>query len=204
MDAANIHSSSHRGRWKGFSQTLPLFLRYTKLSLGWGNKIRFWLDPWVDSYPFSSRFPRPFNLSSLKTEVISSFYSPSSNWDSIFIGILGTLKLINFLPSLILFIIPVSPPCSGCRLWSLSSSSLFFVSFFFSTISLPLSLCLPQRDLGSSYPFQSTGLSLKNAWNRAPPTLEVVPSFNPNLTLLPKLAPCLSAAGTTYGLFIHS
>lgn len=48
--------------WKGISQILPCFLPSTKLSLGSGNMIRFWADPWVSSSPMSSRFPWLSNL----------------------------------------------------------------------------------------------------------------------------------------------
>lgn len=43
----------------------PTFRSYTKLSLGSGNKLRFWLDPWASSQLLSNRFPhffQPFHI----------------------------------------------------------------------------------------------------------------------------------------------
>lgn len=115
-----------------------LFFPSTKLSTGCGNKIRFWLDPWVESQPFSSRFPRLYNLSSLKSSAILYFLSSSSNMNFHFYrnikdsGIDELSSLLNLIQNFHL-----SPLSSDCRSWSLSASGLFSVSSFFSTLSNP-------------------------------------------------------------------
>lgn len=65
LDADYFPSSSHRSMWKGISQSLPHFRPFTILCLGYGNKIRFWLDhgPSLKSQPLSIRFPRLLQLS---------------------------------------------------------------------------------------------------------------------------------------------
>lgn len=105
-------------------------------TLGCGNKIRFWLDPWIDSLLLSSRFlifsifpyskPRPFRVSSLSLQIGTS----------IFKGTLPTWKLLNYLLSLFSFRVlaslpPVLMSISGLplpRAYSLCPpSSLFFL-----------------------------------------------------------------------------
>lgn len=50
LNATNLHYASHRSPWKGISQTLPLFLPHTKLSLRCGNRIRFGFEPWINFF----------------------------------------------------------------------------------------------------------------------------------------------------------
>lgn len=80
FSAENIQHASHRSPWKGIVHVLPSFIPFTKLSLGNGSSIRFWLDPWSCPTPLASRFPRLFNLSVLQEGFVSSFFSYPSNW----------------------------------------------------------------------------------------------------------------------------
>lgn len=71
----------HRSPWKGIIQVLPTFHPLTKLSLGCGSSIHFWLEPWICSSSLDSRYPRLYNLSVLKDGFIPNFFSPPSNWN---------------------------------------------------------------------------------------------------------------------------
>lgn len=137
-DAVSTSYSSHHSPWKGVSQIVPVFPPFTKLSLGCGNLIRFWLDLWVDSIPLRSRFPRLYNLSSLKDCLISSFKFSDNSWNFHFHRNLRDSE-VGYLANLLVLIQPfqTSPPCSDLRLWSTSSSGVFSVSSFFSAICLP-------------------------------------------------------------------
>lgn len=133
-DAVNLHSS-HWSPWRGISQILPLLLSHTNLSLGCGTKFRFWLDPWVDLLSLSSHFPHLFNLSRC-----FAFLSSSPDWDFHFRRYLRDSKVIE-LSSLIVLLqnSHLSPTRPDSCLWSLTSSSLFSVSSFFSALSVPSS-----------------------------------------------------------------
>lgn len=78
-DAVDLPSASHQSLWKGISQILPVFLPLTKLSLGSGNKICFWLDPCTGPLPLSSSLPRLHRLSSLPKNIVSGFLSSDSS-----------------------------------------------------------------------------------------------------------------------------
>lgn len=56
------------------------FLCSTKFSLDNGSKIRFWLDPWISSHPFSSLFSKNVQHFYEKIGKVSEFF-PSSNWN---------------------------------------------------------------------------------------------------------------------------
>lgn len=180
-----------------------MFLPHTKLSLGCGNKC-FWTDPWLDSQPLASRFPRLFNLSSFKSEVILRFLSPSSNWDFHFRWNLRDPEIIE-LSSLLVVLQNslLSLSRYRCSSWSLTSSGLFSVSFFFSALSALSSSpsFLHKTEWTSPIPSKLQAFLWKIAWNRVP-TLNIIQSFNPNLTLLPNICSlCLLAAETTDHLF---
>lgn len=119
QNADHFPSSSHSSIWKGISQALPLFGQVTKLSLGCGNKIRFWFDPWVDSQPLSIRFSLLFHLSSSKEGPFLS--SPLILPIRIFsfagtspIQKLNLLAISNLIHQFHLF-----PSISDTRVWSL-------------------------------------------------------------------------------------
>lgn len=44
-DAAHTSLSTHCSPWKGLLQILHIFIPFTRMYLGCGNLIRFWLDP---------------------------------------------------------------------------------------------------------------------------------------------------------------
>lgn len=54
LKADNVKQSSYHSPWKGIVQVLPTFIPFSKLSLGSGNSIRFWLDPWICTSPLDS------------------------------------------------------------------------------------------------------------------------------------------------------
>lgn len=89
--AANVKHSPLRSPWKRIVQVLPPFLPFTKLSLGCGSSIRFWIDPWIFSTSLDSRFPRLFN-SMLKDSftLVSSLFLLTGT--SIFLETLLNLK----------------------------------------------------------------------------------------------------------------
>lgn len=75
----SITNSSHHSPWKGIFQTLHLFLPFTKISVGCGSLVKFRLDPWADPMSLRVRFPRLFNLPSLKDGLIFSFKSSDNS-----------------------------------------------------------------------------------------------------------------------------
>lgn len=85
------------------------------------------------------RFRNPsksFNLSIFKADVISCFLSPSSDWDFHFRRNLRDPEVVELSSLLILLRNShLSPSHSDARLWSLTSSVLFFVSSLFSVLS---------------------------------------------------------------------
>lgn len=94
-DAVSITNSSHHSPWNGISQTLHLFLPVTKISVGCGNLVRFWLDPLTDPMSLRACFPPLFDLSSLKDGLLSSFRSSNHSWNSHFRRNLLILKLMT-------------------------------------------------------------------------------------------------------------
>lgn len=79
-EATNLHSASHQSPWKEISQILSLFLPHSKLSVGCGNKIQFWTDPWLDSQTLSS-FPSSIKYFFIQRWGYLAFLILSSHWD---------------------------------------------------------------------------------------------------------------------------
>lgn len=73
-DTFQTSLSSYRSPWKVFLKSYLTFL--TNISLGCGNLIRFWSDPWVSRPSLCERFPRLSNLSSLKEVLFPDFVLP--------------------------------------------------------------------------------------------------------------------------------
>lgn len=146
---------------KGISHTLPLFLPQTKPSLGCGNKIPVLTWSWVDLQPLFSRFPRLFNLSSLKTGVFSCFLALS------FCRNLRDPEVVELSSLLVLHNSHLSPSCLDSRLRSLSSSGIFSVSsFFFFSFSSPSSVSFPTKRFGFPLSLLKSKLFF-GAWSRA-------------------------------------
>lgn len=183
----NLHSSSHSSPWKVISHILLFFLSHTNLSLGCGTKIRFSLDPRVDLLSLSSRFPRLFNLSSLKSGVGSSFLSSSSDWNFHFPWNMRDREIVEL--SFLLVLLQnthLSPTCPDSRLWSFTSSVFFSVSFPPSLLfqfPLPLSRS-PSKWFGSLISLLKSRLFFEDLLGAG--RVDISQSFNPNLTLLPK------------------
>lgn len=160
------------------------FLPFTKLSLGSGNLIRFWLDLWADSIPLQSRFPRLFNISTtLKEDLISSFISTDNGWDLHFCRNLRDSeinRLVNLLA--VLHSSQVTSSQLDSRLWSPSLSANFSVSSFYSAISAHSpSPPFPHRTIWFSLsPSKVQAFLWKVAWNQG---LALVSSNGSSLTM---------------------
>lgn len=185
-DAVHLPSTSHQSPWKCISRFLLLFHPSTKLSLGCGSKIRFWIDPWAGLLPFSSSFPCLFHLSSLQGSTISSFISPDSSWDLHFRlnpsdSELDELSSLLNLP----FEFPHLDPF------------LFWPFFYVLFLLRPLFTSSGPFPYKSNWfhPIPSKGQAFlwKLAWYQVP-TFDLVQSFNSHLTLFPNVCSlCLSA-----------
>lgn len=118
-NSLNLLHSTHRSPWKGISQISHLSYPFIRSFLGNGSNIRFWLDSWASSQPFSSLLISIFNLSLKKSEVMLDFFH-SSNWN---LHLRRNIRDIDELSSLLYFISPLSPSPSGSdsRLRSLST-----------------------------------------------------------------------------------
>lgn len=148
--AVNVAHSSHYSPRKGISQLLPSFLPFTKLSLGNGNMIRFSVDQWVSSTPLSSRFTRLFNLSYKKDGVVSTFFSPPSDWSLFLWRNLKEPEIQEYVElSAILQQFQPSVSQSDTRMWTISSSGIFPVSSFFSALS--------SNQVASPFPYNQFG-----------------------------------------------
>lgn len=65
--------------WKSIMKQWPRFLNCIKWRLGRGDKIRFWLDRWVDEDSLQNRFPRIFELAQSKLLVVAEAYRVCSD-----------------------------------------------------------------------------------------------------------------------------
>lgn len=150
--AANIKKSSPGCPCKGTAQLLPIFRPLTKLSLGCGNIIRFWVDPWISSTPLYSQLVI-FSISSILKEYTRAFTLPLLNGIYIFERILEIpnfrniwnfqLSSNNFQPSV---------TRTNSRMWTISPSDTLSVPSFFSAIS--------SNPVASPSPFPPLSLSL--------------------------------------------
>ena len=81
-DAAILPSPSLSkipGTWHSIKKTLleqkpatQLFFQHLKLSVGNGNKIRFWEDQWAGNFSLKEKFPSLFRLSTQKSAMVSA------------------------------------------------------------------------------------------------------------------------------------
>ncbi|KAK9266383.1 hypothetical protein L1049_027285 [Liquidambar formosana] len=134
-DAQTSSRISARSPWKFTSQGLDRFLEFTSLSVGKGDRVRFWEDHWRGDASFCSLFPRLYRLSLAHNASISSMVSIESQsfrWDFKFFRNLNEREssnlasLLNILEgfSLSLFI-PVK------RVWIADSSGVFSCKSYF-------------------------------------------------------------------------
>uniref|UniRef100_A0A0V0HYS6 Putative ovule protein n=1 Tax=Solanum chacoense TaxID=4108 RepID=A0A0V0HYS6_SOLCH len=68
-------SYSRGGVWKGICKLWVEFQQFTKLEVGNGAKIRFWMDLWTSDVCLKQRFPIFFSCCNKKDGVVADFYS---------------------------------------------------------------------------------------------------------------------------------
>lgn len=114
----------------------------------------------------SSRYPRLFNISTLKADIVSRLLTSSSNWDFHFRRNLTDSEAELF-SLIVLLQNRLSSSCSDFRQWSLTSSGIFSVSFFtlfsllllrfISHLEVLFSEQILQEDLGLLSPYYYVG-----------------------------------------------
>ncbi|RVW91953.1 hypothetical protein CK203_030106 [Vitis vinifera] len=129
---------SHRCTWKAIAQVFQEFFKYTRFVVGDGERIRLWEDFWWGDQPLGSQYPRLFRVVTDKNIPISSNLGStrplSSNFnfhrdlsDTEIDDLEGLMRSLDCLH--------LSPSVSDARSWSLSSSRLFTVKYFFLALS---------------------------------------------------------------------
>ncbi|RVW60988.1 putative ribonuclease H protein [Vitis vinifera] len=154
-DANMVVRWSHGCPWKAIAQVFQEFSPFVHLVVGNGERIRFWEDLWWGNQTLCSQFVDLYRVISVKNLTVSNVLgnSLSLSWNFNFRRNLTNseidlLQRLMSSRSSVLF----SPSSSDSRVWSLSSSGLFSVKFFFlalSKVSNPL-LFLPAKFLWSS------------------------------------------------------
>lgn len=144
----------------------------TSGSLGCGNKIRFWLDPWVDLNPFASNFLASSIFPHWKKVLYCSCFPPF-NWDFHFCRNLRDSELEEFITfSALIHEFQTSPSRSDSRVRSFSSNH-FSVSSFSAINFTPLVSPFRSRSIRfSPVPSKIQAFLWKIAWIKAP-TLDV-------------------------------
>lgn len=159
-DAANLHSLSHLELERNFSHITSIPSRNKTFLRLWQQDPGF--DLILGRFAASfSRFPRLFNLSSLKTGVVSCFLALS------FCRNLRDPEVVELSSLLVLHNSHLSLSCLDSSLWSLSSSGIFSVSSFFSSLSVPpSSVSFPTKRFGFPLSLLKSKLFF-GAWSRA-------------------------------------
>ena len=137
-DANIVVRWSHRCRWKAIAQVFQNFSLFIRLVVGDGERIYFWEDLWRGNQPLCSQFLGLYRDSSMKNltflVVLGNFYPLSWNFNFCRNLIDTEIELLQrLMPSL--SSMHFSPSVADSRVWSLSSSGLFFVKYFFLALS---------------------------------------------------------------------
>ena len=128
----------HRCPWKAIAQVFLVFSLFIRLVVGNGERIRFWEDLWWGNQTLCSQFADLYRVIYVKNLTVSNVIDNSFplTWNFNFRRNLTDLeidlfqRLMSSLSS-VLF----SPSSADSRAWSLSSSGLFSMKFFFLALS---------------------------------------------------------------------
>lgn len=140
-DAPAHASCSHSTPWKAISQVYSSFLPFTSFKVGLGGKILFWEDHWAGEAPFSTLFPRLYQLSTLHSATISSYLlrdGDSQSWNLHLRRNPQDWELLDFCKLLDLLDSASFPTQPDKRGWLLNQSSSFFCASFFSFLTYAL------------------------------------------------------------------
>ncbi|WKA00162.1 hypothetical protein VitviT2T_018548 [Vitis vinifera] len=137
-DANTIVRWSHRCPWKAIAQVFQEFSKFTRFVVGNGNRIRFWEDLWWGDQSLGSQYPKLFRVVTDKNIPISSILKSTHpfSWNFNFRRNLSDPEiedLKGLMQSLDCLHLTFSVP--DARTWSLSSSGLFTVKYFFLALS---------------------------------------------------------------------
>ena len=144
-DANMVVRWSHICPWKTIAQVFQDFSPSIRLMVGNGERICFWEDPWWGNQPLCSQFLGLYRVIFVKNLTVLVVYGNSYPlfWNLNFRHNLTDTK-IELLQKLTSFLSSVhfSPSMADSRVWSLSSSDLFSVKFFFLGLVKFLKPCL--------------------------------------------------------------
>ena len=137
-DANTIVRWSHRCPWKVIAQVFQEFSEFIRFVVRDGERIRFWEDLWWRDQPLGSQYPRLLRVVTDKNILISSILRSTRplSWNFNFCRNLSNSEiedLEGFMRSM--DCLHLSSSVSDASSWSLSSSGLFTVKYFFLALS---------------------------------------------------------------------
>lgn len=138
---SNWHTSGNvnvslRSPWISISRPWLKVEALAEFRVGNGCRTIFWLDPWIEKLPLSSRFPRLFTLVDLKCTV-ADFWDPStSSWDIAFRRLLEEEEIVDFMNLMVAITNKKVVEGTDKRIWSLESSGVFLVKSLVKHLSL--------------------------------------------------------------------
>ena len=131
---------SHRCPLKAIAQNFHLFIHHTRLVVRNGEKIRFWENLWLGDQTLCAQYLDLYRVIPLRNLTISMVFgsSPPSTLNLNFLRNLTNTEIEHFRRLFLSFgSVDLSPFTGDSRGWSLSSTRVFTIKFFFLALSMP-------------------------------------------------------------------